>query len=84
MVESLTGVILSPNQKNIIVKGASELGLVNAALEDTMIDAYKGIREIYACHKSIDTLCTAAFVKAINHIGTFLPKHGAYSHNIHL
>jgi glutamate dehydrogenase (NAD(P)+) len=68
-VEGITGVLLTPNQRAAIIKGASELELVNSALEDTMVDAFHDIRRIYLQNESIDTLRTAAFVKAIDQIG---------------
>jgi len=68
-VEGITGVSLTPYQRAAIIKGASELELVNSALEDTMVDAFHDIRRIYLQNESIDTLRTAAFVKAINQIG---------------
>jgi glutamate dehydrogenase (NAD(P)+) len=70
MIESITGFSLTPVQRTIVIKGASELELVNSALEDTMIDAYKDIRRIYMQNKFISTLRIAAFVKAINNVGT--------------
>ncbi|MBE7175032.1 MAG: Glu/Leu/Phe/Val dehydrogenase [Mucilaginibacter polytrichastri] len=68
MVEGITGVALTPLQRATIVKGASELELVNSGLEDTMSRSYHEIREIYNNTEKIDTLRTAAFVGAINKI----------------
>jgi glutamate dehydrogenase (NAD(P)+) len=68
MVEGITGVALTPLQRATIVKGASELELVNSGLEDTMIRSYHEIRETYKNTEKIDTLRTAAFVVAINKI----------------
>jgi glutamate dehydrogenase (NAD(P)+) len=68
-VEGITGVSLTPSQRAAIIKGASELELVNSALEDTMVDTFHDIRRIYLQNESIDTLRTAAFVKAIDQIG---------------
>jgi glutamate dehydrogenase (NAD(P)+) len=78
MVERLTGRELTPQQRAVVVKGATERELVNAALEDTMINAYREIREIYIKHKSITTLRTAAFVKAINHIALSYQNRGIF------
>jgi glutamate dehydrogenase (NAD(P)+) len=47
MVEGITGTSLTPMQRSTIIKGASELELVNSGLEDTMIRSYHEIREIY-------------------------------------
>jgi len=68
MVEGITGVALTPLQRSTIVKGASELELVNSGLEDTMIRSYHEIRETFKNTEKIDTLRTAAFVGAINKI----------------
>lgn len=68
MVEGLTGVSLTPAQRSTIIKGASELELVNSGLEDTMIRSYHEIHEIYLNTPKIDSLRTAAFVGAINKI----------------
>jgi glutamate dehydrogenase (NAD(P)+) len=67
-LEHITGVNLTPLQRSAVIKGASEMELVNAALEDTMMEAYGDIRNIYVQNKSVDTLRTAAYIKAINHI----------------
>ncbi|MBS1504716.1 MAG: Glu/Leu/Phe/Val dehydrogenase, partial [Bacteroidetes bacterium] len=78
MVESLTGVALSPLQRSTIVKGASELELVNSGLEDTMIRSYHEIRETYNTVEKIDTLRTAAFVGAINKIAVSYKNLGVW------
>jgi len=68
MMEALTGVTLTNEQRNMVVKGASEEELVNSGLEDTMIRAYHDIRETKTVNPKIDTLRTAAFVGSINKI----------------
>lgn len=68
MVEGITGVALTPLQRATIVKGASELELVNSGLEDTMIRSYHEIRETYKSNGKIDTLRTAGLVGVINKI----------------
>jgi glutamate dehydrogenase (NAD(P)+) len=68
MVEGITGITLSPMQRSIIVKGASELELVNSGLEDTMIRSYHEIREIYRANEKMDSMRTAALVAVINKI----------------
>ncbi|MGV8878305.1 MAG: Glu/Leu/Phe/Val family dehydrogenase [Sphingobacteriaceae bacterium] len=68
MVEGITGVSLTPLQRSTIVKGATELELVNSGLEDTMIRSYHEIHEVFRQTPRIGTLRTAAFVGAINKI----------------
>src|SRR5690554_149612 len=67
-IEGLTGIGLSMDQRTALVKGASEIELVNSGLEDTMITAYHEIREVKNSKKEIDTLRTAALIGAINKI----------------
>jgi glutamate dehydrogenase (NAD(P)+) len=78
MVEGLTGIALSPMQRSSIVKGASELELVNSGLEDTMIRSYHEIRETFVNTPGIDTLRTAAFVGAINKIAVSYQNLGVW------
>jgi glutamate dehydrogenase (NAD(P)+) len=78
MVEGITGVALTPLQRATIVKGASELELVNSGLEDTMIRSYHEIRETYHNTAKIDTLRTAAFVGAINKIAVSYQNLGVW------
>lgn len=68
LVEATTGVALSPAQRKMIVKGPSELELVNSGLEDTMIRAYHEIRNVRMNNKKIDSLRTAAFVSSIDKV----------------
>ncbi len=67
-LEGLTGKTILPEHRNLIVKGASEIELVNSGLEDTMIHSYREIRETWVQNKDIKTLRTAAFVGAIDKI----------------
>jgi glutamate dehydrogenase (NAD(P)+) len=78
MVEGITGVALNSMQRASIVKGASELELVNSGLEDTMIRSYHEIRETYLNTPNIDTLRTAAFVGAINKIAVSYQNLGVW------
>jgi len=68
MVERITGTSLSPAERAVIVKGSSELELVNSGLEDTMIRSYHEIRNIYIGNNKIDSMRTAALVGSINKI----------------
>lgn len=68
LVESMTGVSLTPAQRQLVVKGATELELVNSGLEETMMRSYHEIREIKTGNSKIDSLRTAALVGSINKI----------------
>ncbi|WP_442588515.1 Glu/Leu/Phe/Val family dehydrogenase [Pedobacter sp. AW31-3R] len=67
-LESLTGQSIPAEHRLMIVKGASELELVNSGLEDTMIHSYHEIRETMLSKPGIQTLRTAAFVGSIDKI----------------
>ncbi|TZF83738.1 Glu/Leu/Phe/Val dehydrogenase [Pedobacter sp. BS3] len=68
ILESVSGIQLTDTQRRTIIKGASELELVNSGLEDTMIRSYHEIRNTKLSNPKIDSLRTAAFVKSIDKI----------------
>jgi len=68
MVEKMTGVDLTSEQRGLIVKGPSELELVNSGLEETMVRSYHEIRQTKMSNAKIGDLRTAAFVGAINKV----------------
>jgi glutamate dehydrogenase (NAD(P)+) len=67
-LESLTGKTIPAENRLMIVKGASEMELVNSGLEDTMIHSYHEIRETLVNKPAVQTLRTAAFVNSIDKI----------------
>lgn len=67
-LENLTGKTILPEHRLMIVKGASEMELVNSGLEDTMIHSYHEIRETRMNKPGTQTLRTAAFVNSIDKI----------------
>jgi glutamate dehydrogenase (NAD(P)+) len=69
-IEKSIGKKIDEKSKNIIVRGADELDLVNSGLEETMIQAYHEIRETRNKDIKIPDLRTAAFVTAIDKIAT--------------
>ncbi len=67
-LETLTGKQVPLENRTLLVKGASEIELVNSGLEDTMIHSYREIRETLLAKPETKTLRTAAFVNSINKI----------------
>lgn len=67
-LETLTGQSIPAEHRLMLIKGASELELVNSGLEDTMIHSYHEIRETLMTNPGIQTLRTAAFVGSIDKI----------------
>lgn len=64
MIEKVSEKKISYKERHGSVRGASEIDLVNSGLEDTMIEAYRSIRDIKKKHK-IPDLRTAAFTLSI-------------------
>jgi glutamate dehydrogenase (NAD(P)+) len=69
-VERLTGKKVSQKEMDFITRGADEIDLVNSGLEETMVFAYRQIREVYKRNKNIEDMRSAAFVVAINKIAS--------------
>jgi glutamate dehydrogenase (NAD(P)+) len=67
-VERLTGRQLGEKERGLITRGADEIDIVNSGLEETMIEAYRQIREVAKKHKDMKSMRTAAFVVAIQKI----------------
>ncbi|MEX2512851.1 MAG: Glu/Leu/Phe/Val dehydrogenase [Cyclobacteriaceae bacterium] len=66
-IEKATGDSFSEEQKELIIRGASERDLVNSGLEETMVTAYhhmNGVRK----EKNLKSLRTAGFIVALDRI----------------
>ncbi len=70
MIETLTGKKIGEAERNALTRGADEIDLVRSGLEETMINAYNGIRNTWKSNSNIPSLRTAAFVYAIKKIGS--------------
>lgn len=68
LVEDLTGKSVPKARIEQLIHGADEIDLVNSGLEDTMINAYRDIREFKKRRKGVTDLRTAAFAVSINKI----------------
>ena len=67
-VERLTGQSVGFREKDLLTHGADEIDLVRSGLEDTMVNAYDQIREVYKRNNKIEDLRSAAFVVALEKI----------------
>lgn len=67
MIERSSEKKITVKDRSSVVRGASEIDLVNSGLEDTMIEAYRSIRETKKKYKIAD-LRTAAFTLSITKI----------------
>ena len=69
-VEEMTGKTVGTQEKVFLTRGGDEIDLVRSGLEETMITAYDQIREIMNKKKKVKDLRTAAFVSAIQKMGS--------------
>ncbi len=77
-IEELTTKKVSQKEKDFIMHGAEEVDLVRSGLEETMITATREILEIWRAHPSIPDMRTAAYVCAINKVGTSYAELGIF------
>ncbi len=69
-VEELTGKSLSPQQKSFMARGADEVDLVRSGLEETMVNSFDQIMEIYNSKDNVHDLRTAAFICALDKVAS--------------
>jgi glutamate dehydrogenase (NAD(P)+) len=67
-LEALTGKALSDDERRLLVHGADEEDIVNSGLEETMIVAYRAVRDAWKQTPELGDLRTAAFRTAIDKI----------------
>jgi glutamate dehydrogenase (NAD(P)+) len=77
-IESLTGKKVSAQERTFIMHGPEEVDLVHSGLEETMITATREIMEIWKSNPSIPDMRTAAYVCAINKVGTSYTELGIF------
>ena len=77
-VEEMTGRSLSEQRRQLIGRGADEVDFVYSGLEETMIEAYRQIREVKKEIPSIPDYRTAAFVVAIRKIARSYESLGVF------
>ena len=76
-IEIATGKTFNEEERKFIVHGSDEYDLVCSGLENTMIDAYNQITEIRRSN-AIKSPRTAAYVSAINKVGTTYTQLGIF------
>lgn len=69
-IEKLTGKQVSAREREFIMHGPDEEDLVNSGLEETMITATNEILDLWNSIPEIPDMRTAAYVVAINKVGT--------------
>ena len=77
-IETLTGKVVSDKEKEYIMHGADEVDLVYSGLEETMISATHEIMNVWKSNPDIPDMRTAAYVVAINKVGTAYAELGIF------
>jgi glutamate dehydrogenase (NAD(P)+) len=78
LIETKTGQKLSAKEKALVNRGADELDIVRSGLEDTMIESFDKIYEIYKRSRKIEDLRTAAYVMALDSIAVSYQEMGIF------
>ena len=68
MIEKMSGKKVSRRDREFVIHGADEIDIVNSGLEQTMVESYQQIREVWKKYKDVEDLRTAAFIVAINKV----------------
>lgn len=68
LIERNTGKKVSKRDKSIIVRGADEVDLVRSGLEETMINSFHQIKDIFKRKRKVKDYRTAAFICAIDKV----------------
>jgi glutamate dehydrogenase (NAD(P)+) len=77
-IEDLTGKKVQQTEKDFIMHGPEEVDLVRSGLEETMITATREIMEVWKSNPEIPDMRTAAYVVAINKVGTSYAELGIF------
>jgi glutamate dehydrogenase (NAD(P)+) len=77
-IEAVSGKKVDSEEKEFILHGADEVDLVYSGLEETMITATREIMEVWKANPQIPDMRTAAFVVAINKVGTSYAELGIF------
>lgn len=77
-IEELTGKKVSDKERGFIMHGPEEVDLVHSGLEESMISATREIMDIWRSNPEIPDMRTAAYVSAINKVGTSYAELGIF------
>ena len=77
-MEEMTGKRISDADRAYIEHGPSEVDLVHSGLEETMIEATNEIMKCWKANPEIPDMRTAAYVVAIDKVGTAYSELGIF------
>ena len=70
LIEKQSGRSVNQKERDVIARGADEIDLVRSGLEETMVTAYREIRETMLRKPKIEDLRSAAFVCALGKVAS--------------
>jgi glutamate dehydrogenase (NAD(P)+) len=77
-IEELTGKSVDAHERTVIEHGPDEVDLVYSGLEQTMIEATREIVTCWKANEGIPDMRTAAYVVAIDKVGTSYAELGIF------
>ncbi len=77
-IEGLIGKQLPSRDKEFLVRGPEEIDLVNSGLEETMVSAYREMREVHLANAPDESMRTAAFIIAIRKVALAYEQLGIF------
>jgi glutamate dehydrogenase (NAD(P)+) len=77
-IEKVIGKPIPEEDKRFLVRGPEEIDLVNSGLEETMVSAYRNMREVHHSRVPNESMRTAAFIIAINKVALTYEQLGVF------
>ena len=77
-IEAFSGKKVTAEDRDEIIHGPDEVDLVKSGLEETMINATREVMECWKKNPAIPDMRTAAYVVAINKVGTSYAELGIF------
>src|SRR4051812_28512346 len=77
-IEKVIGKPIPDEDKRFLVRGPEEIDLVNSGLEETMVEAYRNIRDVHHSRVPKESMRTAAFIIAINKVALTYEQLGVF------
>ena len=77
-IEKMIGKPVPEEDKKYLVRGPEEIDLVNSGLEETMVTAYREIRDVHHSRVPKESMRTAAFIIAIKKVALTYEQLGIF------
>jgi len=77
-IEKMIGKPVPEEDKKFLVRGPEEIDLVNSGLEETMVSAYREIRDVHHTRVPKESMRTAAFIIAIKKVALTYEQLGIF------